>query len=180
MEPDGAVDRLFRLKCRKLRRQDGLQPDGSRLTYGEVQQQTRTIAAALHASVSEAGKVAVYSPNDARAFIAMLAIFRSGRIWVPLNARNTVEDNSAFLNYTDTECLFYHSSFENEVRRLREGAPQLKLCICLDRDGGSGRSLSEFTAAAASVCPDIPDDPLRPCNILAPGGTTGRSKCQTP
>jgi acyl-CoA synthetase (AMP-forming)/AMP-acid ligase II len=154
-----------------------IQPDGARLTYAEVEQQSRTIAAALHGSgVPETGKVAVYSPNDARAFIAMLAIFRSGRVWVPLNARNTVEDNSAFMNYTDVECLFYHSNFENEVRQLRASAPLLKQCICLDRDGGLGPSLSGFSSAGASVCPDIPDDPHRPCNILATGGTTGRSK----
>jgi acyl-CoA synthetase (AMP-forming)/AMP-acid ligase II len=95
-----------------------IQPDGARLTYAEVEQQSRSIASALHASgLPEIGKVAVYSPNDARAFIAMLAIFRSGRVWVPLNARNTVDDNAAFMNYTDVECLFYHSNFENEVRR---------------------------------------------------------------
>jgi acyl-CoA synthetase (AMP-forming)/AMP-acid ligase II len=154
-----------------------VQPDGARLTYAEVEQQSRSIAAALHASgLPATGKVAVYSPNDARAFIAMLAIFRSGRIWVPLNARNTVEDNSAFMNYTDVECLFYHSSFENEVRQLRASAPQLKQCICLDRDGGLNPSLSVFVSVAPPFCPDIPDDPHRPCNILATGGTTGRSK----
>jgi acyl-CoA synthetase (AMP-forming)/AMP-acid ligase II len=154
-----------------------VQPDGTCLTYMEVEQQSRMIAAALHESgLPETGKVAVYSPNDARAFIAMLAIFRSGRIWVPLNARNTVADNSAFMNYTDVECLFYHSSFENEVRQLRESAPQLKQCICLDRDRGLGPSLSEFSTAAPPFCPDIPDHPDRACNILATGGTTGRSK----
>lgn len=154
-----------------------VQPDGTCLTYAEVEQQSRRIAAALHASgLAEAGKVAVYSPNDARAFIAMLAIFRSGRIWVPLNARNTVEDNSAFMNYTDVECLFYHSSFENEVRRLGASAPQLRQCICLDRDGELGPSLAAFGTAASSLCPDLPGDPHRPCNILATGGTTGRSK----
>ena len=144
-----------------------IQPDGARLTYAEVEQQSRTIASALHGSgVIETGKVAVYSPNDARAFIAMLAIFRSGRIWVPLNARNTVEDNSAFMNYTDVECLFYHSYFENEVRQLRASAPQLKQCICLDRGGGLGPSLPEFSSAAASFCPDIPDARTGPATFL--------------
>lgn len=70
-----------------------VQPDGTCLAYTEVEQQSRRIAAALHGSgLAEAGKVAVYSSDDARAFIATLAIFRSERIWVPLNARNTVED----------------------------------------------------------------------------------------
>lgn len=65
-----------------------IQKDGTHLTYAQVQQQSRDIASALHAlDVSQLAKIAVYSPNDARAFIAMLAIFCSGRIWVPLNAR---------------------------------------------------------------------------------------------
>lgn len=151
-----------------------IQPDGTCLTYAEVEQQSRTVAAALHASgLPETAKVAVYSPNDARAFIVMLAIFRSGRIWVPLNARNSVDDNSAFMNYTDVECLFYHSSFEGEVGQLRATAPQLKQCICLDREGEFGLSLADFGSAASSCFPDIPDDPhywfcakrstIRPC-----------------
>jgi acyl-CoA synthetase (AMP-forming)/AMP-acid ligase II len=154
-----------------------VQPDGSSLTYGDARRQSDRIASALEASsVAPDGKIAVYSPNDARAFIAMLGIFRSGRIWVPLNARNTVGDNSAFMNYTDVECLFYHSSFESEAQQLKADAPQLKLAICLDAAGGLGPSLSDFCANAPTAVPDLPDDPLRPCNILATGGTTGRSK----
>jgi acyl-CoA synthetase (AMP-forming)/AMP-acid ligase II len=154
-----------------------VQPDGSSLTYALAHEQSVRIASALStAGISVDGKIAVYSPNDARAFIAMLGIFRSGRIWVPLNARNTVEDNSAFMNYTDVECLFYHGSFENEARQLKASAPQLKLLVCLDDAGGLGPSLSDFCANATAAVADLPDDPLRPCNILATGGTTGRSK----
>jgi acyl-CoA synthetase (AMP-forming)/AMP-acid ligase II len=154
-----------------------IQPNGSSLTYAHAHEQSQRIASALHGyGVSKDGKIAVYSPNDARAFIAMLGIFRSGRIWVPLNARNTVEDNSAFMNYTDVEGLFYHSSFEKEVLQLKARAPQLKLLICLDDTGGPGRTLSEFCAQANTAVPDLPDNPLRSCNILATGGTTGRSK----
>ena len=146
-----------------------IQPDGTRLTYRDAQLQSRCIAHDLQtAGVSKSAKIAVLSPNDARAFIVMLAIFRSGRIWVPLNARNTVEDNAAFLDYTEVECLFYHSRFENEVQQLRAGAPQLQRCVCLD-DGSLGKATAEHD-------PDVPDDPLRACNILATGGTTGRSK----
>ncbi|WMT73472.1 AMP-binding protein [Bradyrhizobium sp. Ash2021] len=154
-----------------------VQPDGSSLTYAQAQQQSLRIASAIEgAGISRDGKIAVYSPNDARAFIAMLGIFRCGRVWVPLNARNTVEDNSAFMNYTDVECIFYHSTFEAEIRQLKASAPQLKLMICLDDRSGPGPSLSEFCDGATAAIPDLPDDPLRPCNILATGGTTGRSK----
>ena len=154
-----------------------VQPDGSSLTYAQAHRRSERIASAIDVSgVPPNGKIAVYSPNDARAFIAMLGIFRSGRIWVPLNARNTVADNSAFMNYTDVECLFYHSSFESEARQLKQSAPRLELLVCLDDAGTLGRSLSAFCADTTAAVPDIADDPLRPCNILATGGTTGRSK----
>ena len=154
-----------------------IQPDGSSLTYAQAHLQSQRIAAALHAAgVSGNGKVAVYSPNDARAFIATLGIFRSGRVWIPLNARNTVEDNTAFTNYTDVECLFYHSCFDTEVGQLAANAPRLKLLVCLDDAGAHGRALSEFCADAALEVPELPDDQLRWCNIFATGGTTGRSK----
>ena len=145
------------------------QPDGTQISYAETQRESHRIAGALRrAGVSPAGKVAVYSPNDARAFIVMLGIFRSGRIWVPLNARNTVEDNAAFLNYTDVECLYYHGSFEREVQELRAKSKNLKLCLRLDG--------SAFAGSDEEPYPELPDDSLRPCNILATGGTTGRSK----
>jgi acyl-CoA synthetase (AMP-forming)/AMP-acid ligase II len=148
-----------------------------RLTYGEVLQNTRNIASELHVSgVSDIGKVAVLSANDARAFIAMLAIFRAGRVYVPLNARNTVEDNIAFLKYTDVEFLFYHSAFENEVRRIQSEVPGVKAVVCLDRQGSACVSLAAFGGNGDHNCPDIPEDRLRPCNIFPTGGTTGRSK----
>ena len=44
-----------------------IQPDGTCLTYAEVEQQSRVIAAVLHASgLPETGKVAVYSLQPER------------------------------------------------------------------------------------------------------------------
>ena len=147
-----------------------IQPDGARLTYAEVEQQSRTIASALHGSgVIETGKAAVYSPNDAR--VSSRCLRSSDRDGSGCHSTRAIRWKiiPPSLNYTDVECLFYHSYFENEVRQLRASAPQLKQCICLDRGGGLGPSLPEFSSAAASFCPDIPDDPHRPCNILCDG-----------
>jgi acyl-CoA synthetase (AMP-forming)/AMP-acid ligase II len=153
-----------------------IQPDGERIAYTAAQTQTEHIAAGIAAAgIEPLGRCAVYSPNDARAFLAMLGIFRSGRVWVPLNARNTVEDNAAFLAYTGAGCLFFHSDFEAEARRLASDVPGLTILVCIDRASDLGPSLVQFARADAAV-PDIPEDRLRACNILATGGTTGRSK----
>jgi acyl-CoA synthetase (AMP-forming)/AMP-acid ligase II len=153
-----------------------VQPDGQRITYSDAGSRTERIAAAIEAAgLSELGRCAVYSPNDARAFIAMLGIFRAGRVWVPLNARNTVEDNAAFMEYTDVECLFFHSEFKAEAEALRRNVPNVRLMVCIDGESALAPSLKTFSATGG-VSPDIPEDRLRTCNILSTGGTTGRSK----
>lgn len=153
-----------------------VQPDGETITYAAAAQQSRALAGGIHAlGISDSCRCAVYSPNDARAFIAMLAIFRSGRVWVPLNARNTVDDNAAFMRYTNVECLFFHSKFEAEARQLQNDVPQLKHLFCIDRPVDLAPELQQL-AETGTDCPDIPEDRLRACNILATGGTTGRSK----
>ncbi len=153
-----------------------VQPDGAPIFYGDALARTERIAAGIAAAgLPELTRCAVYRPNDARAFLAMLGIFRAGRVWVPLNARNTVEDNAAFLAYTGAECLFFHSSFEAEARRLAESVPALSKLVCIDSDCGLAPSLDRFKRADTPP-PDVPEDRLRACNILATGGTTGRSK----
>jgi acyl-CoA synthetase (AMP-forming)/AMP-acid ligase II len=153
-----------------------IQPDGERITYSDTRSRTERIAAAIDAAgLSDLGRCAVLSPNDARAFLAMLGIFRAGRVWVPLNARNTVESNAAFMQYTDVECLFFHSDFAAETEILRRKAPNVRRLVCIDGGSALAPSLEEFSATGG-VVPDLSEDRLRPCNILATGGTTGQSK----
>ncbi|MCC5859949.1 MAG: AMP-binding protein [Ectothiorhodospiraceae bacterium] len=154
-----------------------VQPDGTAFSFMEAAEVSRRLAVAIEKmGTKQDCKISVYSPNDARAFFAMLAIFRAGRVWVPLNARNTVEDNVAFIETVDVELLFYHSAFEDEVRRIREAVPGIRGFVCLDQEGGFGPSVDALIADAEGDVADMPADPERPCAILATGGTTGRSK----
>lgn len=153
-----------------------IQPDGETISYAAASQRTFALAAGIEAlGIGELSRCAVYSPNDARAFIMMLAIFRAGRVWVPLNARNTIDDNAAFMRYTNVECLFFHSKFEAEAMQLAATVSGIRHLFCIDRPVESAPDLEQLEASGV-VCPDVPEDRLRACNILATGGTTGRSK----
>jgi acyl-CoA synthetase (AMP-forming)/AMP-acid ligase II len=141
-----------------------VQPDGQRITNSDARLRTERIAAAIEAAgLSELGRCAVYSPNDARAFLAMLGIFRAGRVWVPLNARNTVEDNAAFMEYTDVECLFFHSVFEVEAGALLRNVPNVRITVCIDGKSALAPSLEVFSTTSG-ISPDIPENQLRVCN----------------
>ena len=86
----------------------------------------------LAAGLKRGSKAAVYSPNHAAAYACLLGIVRAGVTWAPVNARNALEENLYILGNTDVEFLFYHSSFEASLPRIREACPKIRDFVCLD------------------------------------------------
>lgn len=147
-------------------------------TYAQVHSVAEEIAAGLHAADSAQANVAVYSPNDPKAFCAMMGIFRAGAHWVPINMRNPVHINASFLRTTKCSVLFFHPSLNEQVKELRETVPTLKHLVCIQEpaEPGVGVSLAEFTGQATQPAPEPDDDPTRLETIFPTGGTTGLSK----
>ena len=87
-------------------RQVRLHPDrtvlvanGQSLTYGEVHDLThRTAGALIGAGLKHQEAVAVMSPNHPGVLVAMLSLWRAGAAWIPVNTRNAMADNIAYLN----------------------------------------------------------------------------------
>ena len=95
--------------------------DGETATsYREASELSHRIANGLrNAGVQTGAKVAVYSPNSVLAFECILGILRAGTVWVPLNARNSVENNIYILQNSDCEWLFCHSDFQEHAGRIQ-------------------------------------------------------------
>jgi len=147
--------------------------DGTRgWSYADVRATTHRVALGLLAAGLTAGdKVAVYSPNHAMAYAALLGIQRAGLVWAPVNARNALEENLFILDNTDVAFLFYHSSFEGYLARIRAACPKIRTFICLDRP-----EFEAWLAPFDSVAPDLPDAPDDVAILISSGGTTGRPK----
>jgi len=146
-------------------------------SYAEVDALAERIAAGLHAAGCTPANVAVYSPNDPKAFCAMMGIFRAGARWVPINMRNPVPVNAAFLRTTGCSVLFFHPSLQEQVRALQAEVPSLEHLVCLEDDAASpGLSLPAFMARASGPAPEPDDDPDRVETVFPTGGTTGLSK----
>lgn len=141
-------------------------------TYREVRGQTHRVANGLLAmGLGRGSKAAVYSPNHAAAYACLLGIVRAGITWAPVNARNALEENLYILNNTDVEVLFYHSSFESYLPRIREACASITGFICIDTP-----SFDEWLAAQKEIAPDLPDAPDDVAFLASSGGTTGRPK----
>ena len=153
--------------------------DGTRMRYCDAHERIEAIAAALQAGMDDApAHWAVYSPNDAAAFLCILSIFRAGGCWLPVNTRNSVEDNAYILKRNDCTLLFFHSSLEESVRQLAAKVPEIRSFVCIDAPSDLGPSLSEFMASVAegAQAEEPSRDPDAVTAMLATGGTTGLPK----
>ncbi|MGE0014299.1 MAG: AMP-binding protein [Azoarcus sp.] len=93
--------------------------DEGAYTYRELDLHTIDIAAALQArNPTSIPKVAIYSGNNISAFACVLSVLRCGGVWVPVNWRNSVEANIAWLTLTESNWLFFHSEFEAEAVQI--------------------------------------------------------------
>ena len=147
------------------------------ISYAEAADISHRVARAASASGMESGtKAAVYSPNQARVMECILGILRAGIIWLPINARNALEENIYVLNMLECDWLFYHSAFEAQVAEIKARTPSLKKLICLDRESAMAASFENWISGQSGAAPSIQTDAEAAATILCSGGTTGRPK----
>jgi len=156
--------------------------DGTtRYTYRALRAANEQLARAMWAGgLRDEDRVAIFSPNDARVLVCMLALMRAGGAWVPINYRNATDANVEFMNYAETRWLFYHSSFSGQARELRARVPALQHLICIDAEDQGNPSLAQFMEQDASASEtdwaDARGNPSRLVGLVPTGGTTGPAK----
>ncbi|TYC66439.1 long-chain fatty acid--CoA ligase [Streptomyces sp. CB01881] len=169
---------------------------GQTWTFDEAGRLSCRIAHALgRAGLAREAKAGVLSPNDPRAWICVLGIWRAGLAWVPLNPAHPAGELHHVIDAFDCEVLFYHPSMAPVVAELAPSLPKVRHYVRLDDDGPAGRpsqsghsspadrpspaghpSLSAWTAGLPDTAPDLPyamDDVVA---VTSTGGTTGLPK----
>jgi fatty-acyl-CoA synthase len=150
-------------------------------SYRQTQAASRRIANAMRADgLRDEDRVAIFSPNDGRILLCMLGLMRAGGVWVPLNHRNALDANVQYLNYSATSWLFYHSSFQEQVRQIKAQALCVRHCICIDSGNDGDPSLEDFMASGGANEECDWGDPRgnldRLVGLVPTGGTTGPAK----
>jgi len=151
--------------------------DLERRTYAQTQALSHRIANAFRrAGIRPGTKVAVLSGNAARAFECVIGLLRAGCVWVPINARFTVEESIYALEHTDTEVLFYSRAFRDAVRALRSACARIAHAICIEEPDSPHPSLESFTRGESDQSAEVRvaiDDVV---TLFSSGGTTGAPK----
>jgi acyl-CoA synthetase (AMP-forming)/AMP-acid ligase II len=147
------------------------------LSFAETETLTHRIGGGLIANgMAPQTAAAVLSHNDIDAFACILGILRAGCAWMPVNARNSVDDNVYILDHNECAWLFYHSAFAEAVEAIRLGAPKIRGFVCVDRANGADPWLQDWVAPYPERAPYVVVKPDDLTSIWPSGGTTGRSK----
>jgi acyl-CoA synthetase (AMP-forming)/AMP-acid ligase II len=147
------------------------------LTYAQASEKTHHIASAIRGHGYAKGvKAGVLAPNSNIAFLALLGLFRSEAVWIPINPRNAVDANVDLLDRFDGELMFYHSSYEREAEQIIEAVPGVNEIVCIDKASDRHPSFDTWLDGFETefeMGEENPDDLLA---IFPTGGTTGKSK----
>ncbi len=147
---------------------------GETLTYLEVGELSARVANQLIANGFKPGmKGAVYSVNSALSFVATLGIVRAGGVWIPINPRNSEQDNVAILKKFGVDVLFFQHAFEGPIASsVEQGAA----AVCLDSELPGYFHFNAWVAGADSSPPPVSVAPTDLVSIPLTGGTTGLPK----
>jgi acyl-CoA synthetase (AMP-forming)/AMP-acid ligase II len=151
---------------------------GEHLSYLDVQQMTKRIAAGLRRDLEIGRRAAILGPNDATGFAITLGCYRAGIVAVPLNHRNHVVENIAVMTSRSAELLFIHSSLAASVEAFRAALPGMRHFVLFGDavDCAAAVPLERWWGEAADGEIDLPDNPQRVYCIQSTSGTTGIPK----
>lgn len=151
--------------------------DGRTYTYNEIGELSCRIAnKLLETKLPRNAKGAVWANNDPIAWTCTLGLWRAGVAWIPINPRNSAEDNTYILDSFDCEAMFFQKAFVPAISAVRSKLSKIKYWICIDDEFPDAPSLDNWTNAQPSTCTEISYD-MEDVVILTPtGGTTGMPK----
>ena len=151
--------------------------DDRNYSFNEVGELSCRIANKLLAlGLPKETKGAVWSTNDVTAWGCTLGLWRANMCWIPVNARNSVEENLYILDAFDCDVMFYQSYFADIIADLRPKLPKIKHWVCIDADQADAPSLTAWSGDQPSTRPEVPFD-MDDMVMLSPtGGTTGMPK----
>jgi acyl-CoA synthetase (AMP-forming)/AMP-acid ligase II len=157
-------------------RHPAVEDERQRLDYGQLLSKVEQAACVID-ELREPGRplhIAVFSPNCVEALSAMLTVFRTGSVWVPVNARNALEDNLLILQRSDVDVLLVHSEFASTLERIRGAVPSLRAILCIDGELPAAPPLNAHRHTARAR--PRQENSHAVCAMLSTGGTTGLPK----
>ena len=152
--------------------------EDARITFSQlcdrVNQRSNSL---LHLGVKKGEHVATLSPNCLELVELILALWRIGAVFVPLNWRLSPDELRYILNQSDAETLMFSGAFEETVRKITHSINKVKKFLYTGE-----KCPSEYIDFEAETRRQSTRRPLIHVNeddlaaIIYTSGTTGRPK----
>ncbi len=150
------------------------------ITWPEATRRTNRLARALHDhGIEIGGKVGFYLRNRPEYMEGAAACFKARLTHVNVNYRYLDDELIYIFDNSDATAAIYGAEFRDNVERIRDRLPKVKLWI---EAGGSGSDTPGFAVAYETLASSGDDSPLGiprsgdDLMFLYTGGTTGMPK----
>ena len=148
--------------------------EGRRLLYREARSLMRRVANTLLAHGHGAGgHAAVLCGNEPTGFVCSLGVMRAGMAYVPMDWRNSIDDNERILDFGDVELLFFERRFADQARALRARLPQLAGGVSLDAPRAAAPSRASGGAGGGDRVQPVEVEPGSTAWLQTGSGTSG-------
>lgn len=146
-------------------------PSGA-LNYGQLEQQANRLAARLTSQgVGNGTRIGHFLPRDVDAIVAMLAIFKVGAVYVPIDPNYPAARIAYILNDSHTMLLI---TIPNLVERLPEAWQDPERLLMMSSDTGVNTLVQPSPASQHLAAPSI--DPHQAAYLIYTSGSTGEPK----
>ncbi len=151
------------------------------ITWGEWNRRANGVARALlDAGLGEQAKVAQYLHNCPEYLESMFAAFKAGLVPVNTNYRYTDDELVYLWDNADTEAVVFHGHFVDNIDRIRDRVPRVKVWLWVDDDTAACPAWATPYEQAAAAHPGRVEAPWGRSGdhlyMLYTGGTTGMPK----
>jgi acyl-CoA synthetase (AMP-forming)/AMP-acid ligase II len=145
-------------------------------TYEEAHGRINAIGRSIRKQLKRGSRIALWSSNSADAIECVYGIMRANCVFVPLNARNSVDDNIEILERYEVNGLFIEARFLAQCTDLCSRVATLGFVVVLGAEGDPAHGQNCWMDSDLSDLPaeDYSRDDL--WAIYSTSGTTGRPK----
>ena len=180
-EAAGAPTTLIEALTKSLDRFDdrvAVTVDGSKYTYGELDERSNAVANALvDRGVEPGDRVALMMSNCLGYAIADLALLKAGAVKLPLNDMLTEDEFEYMLSDSGTETVIAGPEFTDTLASLDASVDTLDRGIVIDSESDQFDSLEDLEAEGDTTePPSVAVSPESPVGHFYTGGTTGDPK----
>ncbi len=153
---------------------------GNSFTYETINRRSNRLAHALKDLGIEVGmRVATLQYNCNQSFELIVAMWKAGIVMVPLNTRDSAQQNIAIMNDSGASALVFGVEFTDQAEEIKRSLPRVKHFIWHGGPEGAKESWLDYETllrAAPEYEPDLDMEEDTLCRISYTSGTTGRPR----